>query len=244
MPTDDKPFIHLYNGKYHLSWDCFYAMAENVYGPYNYVGSVMDANSFAQGFEKPTWPNGFLQGRHGSFFGFHNQWYFAYCDISQTGNRYFRDTFISYVHYRDNGEIALVRVDGTGVGQYDASETIQAEDYFEAHGISKKETPVGGFTIDNIENNDYLVFPNVKGLSGKSTVEFRVTGNKTAKIEIRKDSPEGEILAICKVNASKSASGFESIPCHLPKMEDKQSLCLVFKGNGRRLIQIDSFSMK
>jgi hypothetical protein len=48
------------------------------------------------------------------FFEFRNQWYFAYCDISHTGNRYFRDTFISYVHYKESGEMALIRVDGTG----------------------------------------------------------------------------------------------------------------------------------
>ena len=168
MPTDDKPFIHSYNGKYYLLWGCFYAMADNVYGPYNYTGSVMDASSFAPGFEKPTWPNGFLQGRHGSFFEFHNQWYFAYCDISQTGNRFFRDTFISYLHYRDNGEMALVRVDGVGVGEYDANNgKIEAEDYFKASGISKQEISNGGFAVGDIGNNDYLVFPNVKGLSGK-----------------------------------------------------------------------------
>lgn len=245
MPTDDKPFIHSYNGKYYLSWGCFYAMADNVYGPYNYTGSVMDASSFAPGFEKPTWPNGFLQGRHGSFFEFHNQWYFAYCDISQTGNRFFRDTFISYVHYRDNGEMALVRVDGVGVGEYDVNNgKIEAEDYFKASGISKQEISNGGFAVGDIGNNDYLVFPNVKGLSGKITIEFQVARNKAATIEIRKDSPEGELMASCKVKAIKSATGFESIRCNLPKLEDKQNLCLVFKGNGKQIIQIDSFSLK
>jgi len=243
-PTDDKPFIHSYNGKYYLSWGCFYAMADNVYGPYNYTGSVMDASSFAPGFEKPTWPNGFLQGRHGSFFEFHNQWYFAYCDISHTGNRYFRDTFISYVHYKDNGEMALIRVDGVGVGEYDANHVIQAEDYFKASGISKKEVDNGGFAIGNIENNDYLVFPNVNGLSGKSAIELQVAKNKKAAIEIRKDSPKGELMAICKVDEVKSAKGFETIRCNLPQMGDKQNLCLVFKGKGKQIIQIDSFTLK
>jgi beta-xylosidase len=87
MPTDDKPFLHSYNGKFYLSWGCFYAMADNVYGPYDYKGTIIDQSSFAPGYDAPTWPNGFLQGRHGSFFEWHNQWYFAYCDISQTGNR-------------------------------------------------------------------------------------------------------------------------------------------------------------
>ncbi|GAL67206.1 hypothetical protein JCM19301_1818 [Jejuia pallidilutea] len=108
MPTDDKPFIHKYNGKYYLSWGCFYAMSNNLYGPYNYVDTVIKESSFAKGYDSPTWPNGFLQGRHGSFFEWHNQWYYVYCDISQTGNRYFRDAFLSYVHYKANGEMATI----------------------------------------------------------------------------------------------------------------------------------------
>ena len=100
MPTDDKPFVHKYRGKYYMSWGCFYAMSDNLYGPYDTKEPIINTESFAEGYDSPTWPNGFLQGRHGSFFEWHNQWYFAYCDISQTGNRYFRDTFISYVHYK------------------------------------------------------------------------------------------------------------------------------------------------
>ncbi len=140
MPTDDKPFVHKYNGKYYLSWGCFYAMSDNVYGPYDYKDSIIKAESFAKGYDAPTWPNGFLQGSHGSFFQWHNQWYYAYCDISQTGNRYFRDTFISYVHYKENGEMATIRVDGIGVGNYNANQPkIEAEDYFKAVGFNKKE---------------------------------------------------------------------------------------------------------
>lgn len=130
----------------------------------------------------------------------------------------------------------------TGVGQYDASwDKIEAEWYMAASGISKKEVSKGGFTIGDIDNNDYLVFPNIKSLSNKSAIEFRVLRNKTVTIEIRKKTPEGELLASCKVNAAKSATGFESIGCSLPKMDDKLDLCFVFKGKGKNLVQFDSF---
>ena len=154
-PTDDKPFVHKYNGNYYLSWGCFYAMADNVYGPYDYKDSVIKQESFAKGYDAPTWPNGFLQGRHGSFFEWNNQWYYTYCDISQTGNRYFRDTFISYVHYKENGEMATIRVDGVGVANYDGNTKIEAEDYFKAEGIKKQESN-NGFVIKTIDNKSYL----------------------------------------------------------------------------------------
>ena len=245
MPTDDKPFLHAYNGKYYLSWGCFYAMADNVYGPYNYSGSIIDSTSFAPGYDAPTWPNGFLQGRHGSFFEWHNQWYFAYCDISQTGNRYFRDTFISYIHYKANGEMALIRVDGIGVGEYDANNgKIEAEDYFKASGTLNKENSGGGFSVAGIEDQDYLVFPNIKGLSGKRSIEFSVRKNSQATIEIRKNSPEGEFVAACKFDGKKQSDTFESVIFNLPEMPEKQSLCLVFRGKGKDLMELDGLSFK
>jgi hypothetical protein len=241
-PTDDKPFIHFNNGNFYLSWGCFYAMADNVYGPYDYKGSIIEQESFAPGYDAPTWPTGFKQGRHGSFFEWHNQWYFAYCDISQTGNRYFRDTFISYIHYKKNGEMALIRVDGIGVGENDANQTIQAEDYFKALGIEKTEKQSGGFVIDEISNNDFLTFQYVCGLKGKSKIEFTLVPNKNTTIEIRQNSPEGKLLASCEI--PKGSKSEKTVNCNLPPMSDKVTLCFVFIGEGKQLLQLDSFKFK
>ncbi len=243
--TDDKPNLHKYNGKFYLSWGCFYAMSENIYGPYDYKGSVLSASSFAPGYEKPTWPMGFLQGRHGNFFEWNNQWYFTYCDISQTGNRYFRDSFISYVHYKDNGEMATIRVDGTGVGEYDASQpVIEAEDYFISSGIRKTGLANGGFAVDAIENNDFLIFPNIKGLKNKTKIEFRVLKSKSSIIEIRSKSNDGILLAKCKIAGKKTGGNFENISVSITDPGDTQSLCFVFKGEGKELFKLDSFSIK
>ncbi len=242
-PTDDKPFIHFYNGKYYLSWGCFYAMSDNVYGPYDYKGSIIEQESFAPGYDAPTWPTGFKQGRHGSFFEWHNQWYFAYCDISQTGNRYFRDTFISYVHYKKNGEIALIRVDGIGVGEYDASSgLIEAEDFFSSAGVVKKEKATGGFLLDEVGNKDYLTFPNISGLSGKTQIDFKVVPLGKATIEIRRNSPEGKLIVSCEIPAGGKDN--ETIVCEIPPLADKETLCFVFVGDGENLLQLDSFVFK
>jgi hypothetical protein len=53
-------------------------------------------------------------------------------------NRYFRDSFISYIHYRADGTITPIRVNGIGVGEYDASGPIEAEEFFYARGAEKK----------------------------------------------------------------------------------------------------------
>ncbi|WP_396600612.1 family 43 glycosylhydrolase [Algibacter sp. R77976] len=229
MPTDDKPFVHKYNGKYYLSWGCFYAMSDNLYGPYDYKDSVIKESSFAQGYDEPTWPNGFLQGRHGSFFEWHNQWYFIYCDISQTGNRYFRDSFISYVHYKDNGDIATIRVDGIGVGNYNANSSIEAEDFFKAYKLNKVENTKGGFSIQPLENASYVIYPNIKGLSNKSILELDVLANQAALVEIREDNPNGNLLFVCEVPKNDIYT-FQKRTFNTKKLKENQSLCLVFKG--------------
>ncbi|MCV9386699.1 family 43 glycosylhydrolase [Reichenbachiella ulvae] len=233
---DDKPFIHQRNGLFYLSWGCFYAMSNDLYGPYEYKGTVIDSTSFVGGLESPTWPHGPLQGRHGSFFDWHNQSYFAYCDISQTGNRYFRDTFISYVHYKENGEMAVIRVDLDGVGQYDGSKVIQAEDYFESYGTTKQENNQGGFSVGAIDNGDYLIYPNIKGLNDKVEILIEYEALEDCVIEVRESHPSGTLLAEIAVKADESLA-------KATLRGEIEGVCLKFSDVKEKVnITIDSFA--
>jgi arabinoxylan arabinofuranohydrolase len=242
-PTDDKAFIHRYKGKFYLSWGCFYAMSDHLYGPYDYVDAIMNDSSFAEGYKEPTWPHGYKQGRHGSFFEMNNQCYFAYDDMSQTGTRYFRSAFISYVHYRENGEIAPLRVDGTGVGQYDANTgSIEAEDYFAASQIQKTEDERGGFQISAIDDGDFLTFPNIHGLEGKGEIVLKATAFQNVSVEIHRDSPEGEVLASYKLRKHKGKSASDWYTFDFPPQEGVANLCFVFRGRKDQLLIFDSFN--
>lgn len=246
-PTDDKPFVHKYNGKYYLSWGAFYAMSDNLYGPYDYVGTLLNEESFAPGYAEPTWPNGFLQGRHGSFFEWNNQLYFAYCDISQTGNRRFRDTFISYVHYKDNGEIAPIRVDGIGVGEYDASqEIIEAEDYFRAEGFVKKELAGNNFALKNRIENAMLVFPNIHNLSEKNSIEFIFAnaGTEYVSLQIRAENAEGNILAEISIPPTGTIYDYKSFMHQLSDLDHSMNICFVFDKMMPEMFRFDGFSFK
>ncbi len=234
-PTDDKPFMHYHNGHYYLSWGCFYAMADNVYGPFDYKGSIIEQESFVPGFDAPTWPTGFRQGRHGSFFQWHNQWYFAYCDISQTGNRYFRDTFISYIHYKKNGEMALIRVDGVGVANYDANAKIEAEDYYQAVSIKKTESADGGFCIAQTDKKAHLIFSNVAGLSEKKSLNLIFAETPAGVLELRQNNAQGTLLAKAKCNDLRQRIAINTL------LDDEQDLCLVFKGKN---MVLDAFSFE
>jgi hypothetical protein len=237
--ADDKNFLHKYRGNYYLSWGCSYAMSTNLYGPYQFKRTLFRVENFEPGCEKPTWPSGVQQGRHGSFFEWHHQWYFACCDMSRTGSRYFRDAIISYVHYRASGEIADIKVDSLGVGEYDAKRgPIEAENYFAASpGTEQRETPNGGFVVGAIHDGDYLAYPNIHGLAGKTKIQFNVVTNKVCTIEIHERSSDGKLLQTCPL----TASGVTKYIFDLPPLPDTVSLCFVFRGTASELVQFDSF---
>ena len=111
--TDDKPYLYKRNGVYYLSWGCFYAMADNVYGPYDCRGSIIREENVAVTHRYKD--QCITHDRHGSFFEWHDQWYFMCNDQSETRNQHFRDSSICYVSYKANGEIAPVLLDADGV---------------------------------------------------------------------------------------------------------------------------------
>ena len=229
---------------YYLSWGCFYAMSDNLYGPYDYKDSVIKQESFADGYDEPTWPNGFLQGRHGSFFEWYNQWYYIYCDISQTGNRYFRDSFISYVHYKENGEMATIRVDGVGVANYKANQSkIEAEDFFKSEGLKKKEFD-DNFAVVTTANKSYLNYPNISGLEGYSKLKLKVSAPSGGQfsIQIRSNDLEGEIVNQKTLSLKPNENNFENIEIDLSALKNSENLYFLIEQLDNNSLLIDSFS--
>ena len=240
--TDDKPSLHKRNGIYYLSWSSFYATSKSVYGPYVCKGSVIAPERVAPEFRNQK----LFHDRHGNFFTWHNQWYYIFNDKSQPGrHEHFRDACLAYVHYLDNGEIAPIRIDRIGVGQYDAGAgRIEAEDYFSASGAEVAESPSGGFEVRNIRAGSVLVYPNVMNLPTDPVISFRVAcGNPNgATIEVRENNPDGVRLGSCKVPASEGWNRYQTVLCPLQIAAGTKSLCLTFKGSGGELLRLDSYA--
>lgn len=246
--TDDKPSLHKRNGIYYLSWSSFYAMSTNVYGPYTYKGSVIEPEKVDPEFQvdKAVRKYDLWHDRHGNFFTWHNQWYYIVNDKSLPGRHsHFRDTCLSYVHYRDNGEMAPIRLDRIGVGQYDAAQPrIEAEDFFDMEKAEVKESPSGDFEIQAIKNNGHLYFPSVKNLSANATVTFSVSSASKSggEIEIRKDDETGKLLGKCRVLPTASWEKYQPASCQLSNAAGTANLFLVFKGADGELFRLDWFN--
>lgn len=242
QPTDDKPSLHKRDGIYYLSWSSFYAMSRNILGPYVCKGSVIVRDRVAPEFRNQK----LHHDRHGNFFSWHNQWYYIFNDKSQPGRSdRFRDSCLAYVHYRDNGEIAPVRIDRIGVGEYDAGAgRIEAADYFSADGARVAESPEGGFEIRGIGGATVLSYPNVRRLPKDPVARFRVAcGNPAgATIEIRENDRGGRLLGTCRVPGGADWSRYGTVSCRLRTAGGTRNLCLVFKGGRGKLLRLSWFA--
>ena len=235
--TDDKPSLHKRNGVYYLSYSSFYATSPNVYGPYTFKGSVIAKENVAPEFQVPTkGPVGLWHDRHGNFFTWHNQWFYACNDKSQPGrSSHYRDSILSYVHYLDNGDIAPVRIDKTGVGQYDGTKKIEAEDFFAAEQGEVKQCAAGGFEVRGLKDGSSLTYPKVRDLGKNTTLSLRVAGSAQGSVEVRKGAKDGQLLGTCAVKAGE----YQDASCTLNNEAGTLDVCLVIKGGP---FQLDALS--
>ena len=170
--TDDKVFLHKREGLYYLSWGSYYAVSDTVTGPYNYRGCIVDPKRMEDRFRERTWPHGPTQGRHGSFFEWNGQWFFIYCEMCFSGNRYFRDFWISYVHYRENGDIEPIRINSLAVGAYDANAgPIQAADFLKGKDTTLQPLEKGRRAVA-LATDSHIIFPQIHGAAGACMISI------------------------------------------------------------------------
>lgn len=182
---EDKASIHKYGGKYYLTHSSYYAVADQIYGPYRYAG------------------NSGCNIDHGSFFSYRNQTYFASGGMDNP-NRYLRASFLSPCHYRKNGEIVVdQKIMEYGCGQYDSTwKKIEAVCYFEASRECKKEDENGKF-LTELRAGDCLHFPDIANIEENAEIQFMAAAKEKCMILIHEDSPDGPILGKCKIGNEK-----------------------------------------
>jgi hypothetical protein len=223
--ADDKASLHKHNGTYYLTWASFYATSKNLYGPYTFRGNFGASPD------------------HGSFFSMNNQDFNAFTIFDP--HFVHRASGITYIHYRDNGEIVT---DGLivemGVGQYDAQwNKIEAEWFMAAHNCSKKENPRLSFDVSNIKDGSYLYYPKVRNIPKNALIHFYASPTVDTTIEIHSQSVDGPLLGTCLLEPGFLAwKGYRSFSTRLNISGGEEDIYLVFRGEGESLVNLDWFS--
>ncbi len=231
---NDAPALNKWNGKYYLSSHrSYYAISDNVYGPYTYRGTFC-TEAYTD---------------HGNFFTFHNQTYFAYAIPENWGeenvNRHYRTTKMVYVHFDDAGNIYSDDfIKSEGVGQYQATwPEIKGEWYFAASdGVLKKKN-ADGFEMRGICDGAYLYYQNIHNMRQNAKLYIRGRcEHSPCQIEVREGSPFGAVLGCCKVESRMGE--VQEISCTLSNTHGTHSLCFVFRGEGKDIFTFEDFRFK
>ncbi len=230
----DHSYFHYYNGNYYLSCGNDYMSSKNLTGPFT--------NPRKTGTEHG----------HSSYSEFNGQTYHAWeYTCVPYNNRMYRQVMLTYLHYKDNGDMVddldflqAGKYYENGVGSYSAKwDKIEAEWFFKKSANAlKKESPNGGFEIQNLSNNDFLNYPAVKDLSANATINFNLSSKiGGGKIEIREGSTKGNLLGTCVIPKTDSFSTYKTASCKLKNKAGETDLYFVFKGGKDDLVHLDSY---
>ncbi len=225
----DGSYLHKHNGVYYLNGHgTDYSTATNIYGPYTYRGKF-----YKKWIDHPT------------IFHWNNQSYCAF-GMGDVG-KFFRKTHLTYVHYKDNGDIVAdgdVGDSFIGVGQYDCSKKIEAEWYFAASDGTKKQEIDSGFVVSNMTNNASLYYPRIFNVSANATLSIKLaSASNSGTIEIRQHKTNGKLLGKMKVPNTGSLSSYKTITTNLKNIEGLTNIYLVYKAKTGSVANIDWFTL-
>jgi hypothetical protein len=170
--------------------------------------------------------------RHASFFELHGQSYYICNDQAWPGTQScFRDSVISYLHYRDNGEMETVELTRTGVGQYDAHEPVlPAANYFATESTSVAQCQGGGYEIREISSKSSLTYPNIRNLKPGAIISLRAScTDPHTTVEFYSDAPGRELLLSLHVPPTESLASYRTLFGHLKNAKNVKGIRLHFK---------------
>lgn len=218
-----------------------YATSKAPLGPYKKRGIIIDNT----GCDPETWNN------HGSIAEFNGKWYVFYHRSSQ-GSRYNRRVCVEPITFNDDGMIDEVEMTTQGASPpLPAIETIDAFRACLLSGSVRTESlhPSShsedyGEILTGIHRGDwagyrYLDFQKGMG-SFRATVGTPVEGSA---IEVHCDHPEGPLLCTCDVPCTGGWRMWQTVQTELQiPIDGTHGVYLVFKGKGRRLLDLQDFS--
>ena len=227
-PADDKASLNKFNGRYYLTYGGYYAIADNVYGPYEFkghTGASMD---------------------HTSYFEWNGQIFNAITVVDHFG--LYRSSGMCYVHIRENGDLVTdPLIVEYGVGQYDSEwNRIEAEWFMRGTNVKKAENKDSyGFSVA-CTKQAVLAYPKVRNLADKKGLFLHVgCVGGGGEIELREGTETGRLIGSVrfKDTGPRFQWQFTSSPV-IPLSEplsDVTDICLVLKPDPGAELRLDHF---
>ncbi|MDE6650505.1 MAG: family 43 glycosylhydrolase [Muribaculaceae bacterium] len=235
---EEAPWLAKRGDKYYLAYASFcpeatdWAWADSPMGPWKYGGQLMRA------FEHGG------MGNHTGMCEYKGQWYFFYMDEGlPTAHSKRRTTSVIPFEFNEDGSLPYMHHDKRGVLKsadplnpyvWQQGETIAWEE-----GIDVGYDDIHTVYVTDVDAGDYIKLREVNFDKGAKKFAARVRNGKPgAKIEVRLDAPNGELIAV--LDAS-SGGDWTDKKVKTLKREGIHDLYFVFAGEGSDLLQFDSW---
>ena len=250
--------IHKANGKYYYSY-CSnfsgnhseiegypgygiicYMVSDDPMGPYTYGGEIL---------QNPSYYFNVGGNNHHALFEFNGTTYITY--HAQTLGKAlgiekgYRSTHINEVEYYEDGSIKPIDADMEGVSQLKAfspySEVAGTTIGWNS-GIAPRDLGGNDMVLSSINNGDWVAVGGVDfGDNGAETFEAKVAGLAGGTIELRLDSPDGELIGTLAVE-SGNGDEFTALSCSVENAVGEHTLFFVYSGEGEdELMEVQSW---
>ncbi|WP_301703994.1 family 43 glycosylhydrolase [uncultured Parabacteroides sp.] len=205
-----------------------YATATSPLGPYTYRGVIID-----------NWGSDRnLVNNHGCITEINGQWYIAYhrpTHATETGTM--RKACLEPIIFNPDGTIPEVEMTTQGIGgpispsyRMDAARACLLSGHV-AVAVRRPDNDVPVEYLSSIRDGDhaYWKYYDFTGTDVDRFICKTWDKNKKAKIEIRLDSPEGELLGVCDLEAMNGEVAYAIHETDIKPVTGKHALVLVFK---------------
>ena len=217
-----------------------YMVSDDPMGPYTYGGEIL---------QNPSYYFNVGGNNHHALFEFNGTTYITY--HAQTLGKAlgiekgYRSTHINEVEYYEDGSIKPIDADMEGVSQLKAfspySEVAGTTIGWNS-GIAPRDLGGNNMVLSSINNGDWLAIGGVDfGENGAETFEAEIAGLAGGTIELRLDSPNGEVIGTLDVE-SGNGDEFTTLFCSVENAVGEHTLFFVYSGEGKdELMEVQSW---
>ncbi len=239
----EGPWLYQRNNLYYLLYPAggipehlAYSVAPSVTGPWVSKGKIMEVIQDGGAFTNHP---GLIEFKGNAYLFYHN-------GALPGGGGFNRSVCLDQFEFGMDGTIPLVRPSKEGVQSIEnlnPYQRIEAETIAWSEGVKTQEKEGIGVVVSQIEDGDFIKVKSVDfGSGAKSFVAKVASESKNARIEIRLDSVDGELISTCKINKIGGLDKWEEHTSMVTGGSGVHDVYFVFKGRpGSGLMLFDNW---
>jgi arabinoxylan arabinofuranohydrolase len=241
----EASWMHKRNGVYYFSYSTNPKAGMRI----DYMTSDKPTTGFTyRGVLAPQPPIN-SNNNHASEFLFKGQWYHVYHNrivAKQAGipTGFRRNLAVEVLEYNDDGSIKPVAYTEDGVpqvGHLNPYVRVEAETFHAQSGVKTEPCSAGGMDVCDIHNGSWIQVSGVDFGTMKAR-NFKVqaaSGEQGGCIELRLDSPEGQLIGTCDIGNTGGWQSWKSFSSRVSNASGVHDLYLKFKGGEKQLFCLD-----